>query len=141
MACRPAERLGHLRIVLNLSISDFAAALNVSERRIMRLLKARTKPSISLIARVRRSFQTINPDWLILGEGPVFLDHTSTATAGNNVVLSNTGTTHQTTVNIHHNCELDLQACKAQVALLEQQLADKRRIIQLLEKLQSPESL
>lgn len=76
MVCRAADRLSHLCVALNLSIAQFAERIGLTLRRCRRVLKTTHKPSLGLMARVRRAFPSVNPDWLLLGEGEVFLSLT-----------------------------------------------------------------
>ncbi|WP_210516456.1 helix-turn-helix domain-containing protein [Hymenobacter terricola] len=73
MVCRAADRLSHLCVALNLTLAQFAHHIGLTIRRAKRVLKTTHKPSIGLMARVRRAFPNVNPDWLLLGEGEVFL--------------------------------------------------------------------
>lgn len=77
MLCRATDRLTHLCVALNLSLTQFAERLGLTIRRAKRILKNHRKPSIGLLARIRRAFPQISPDWLILGEGDVFLQSTT----------------------------------------------------------------
>lgn len=140
MACRPADRLGHLRTVLDLSTSDMALLLDLPRERMKRILKSKAKPSVTLLARIRRALPYVNPDWLLSGEGPVLLTHSPAAplyqyplpiAAPTNAIHTNHGTANQT-LNVL-SCQADLRVCRQHMALLQQQIQDKEKIIQLLE--------
>ncbi len=126
MAIRAADRLRHLQKALRLSPVDLAQALDIPERRVRQLLKSEDKPTLALVARLRRTFPQVNPDWLLLGEGDIFLARAQMAQLyGSNYIGSNSGTCIQ---NIYQ-CE----KCHPTEEALKLQVADKTRIIQLLE--------
>lgn len=85
MVCRIADRLSHLCVALNLSIAQFAERLGLTIRRARRVIKNTHKPSVGLLARVRRAFPHVSADWLLLGEGEVF--HSS-SNAGNYIGIN-----------------------------------------------------
>ena len=137
--------MGHLRTVLQLNTSEMALLLDLSRERMKRILKSKAKPSVSLLARVRRALPYVHPDWLLTGEGPVLYTPTTTpaaplylslpdtptiATPGN-AIHTNNGTANQT-LNILH-CQQSLNVCRQHMAMLQQQFQDKEKIIQLLE--------
>lgn len=139
MPCRPADRLGLLRTVLDLSTTEMALLLELPRERMKRILKSKAKPSVTLLARIRRALPYVNPDWLLTGEGPVLLTtppavplyHPLPIAAPANAIHTNHGTANQT-LNVL-NCQSDLRVCRQHMAMLQQQLQDKEKIIQLLE--------
>lgn len=94
----PADRLPALRQTLNLSTEEFAYSLDLPVRRARRILRPTYQPCVGLLARVRRSFPQVNPDWLLCGEGDMLL--AAPASTGNSIE-NNYGTVHQT-VNHYH---------------------------------------
>ncbi|MDB5268018.1 MAG: hypothetical protein JWP58_1058 [Hymenobacter sp.] len=88
MVCRIADRLSHLCVALNLSIAQFAERLGLTLRRARRVIRTTHKPSVGLLARVRRAFPSVNPDWLLLGEGEVFLNLLLAPNAGNYIGIN-----------------------------------------------------
>ncbi|WP_206780458.1 hypothetical protein [Hymenobacter amundsenii] len=130
---------------MQLNTSEFALLLDLPRKRMKRILRSTAKPSVSLLARVRRALPYINPDWLLTGEGPVLytpatapadplylpLPSTPIALSPGNAIHTNHGTANQT-LNILH-CQQSLNVCRQHMAMLQQQLRDKERIIQLLE--------
>ena len=99
MHCRSTDRLRLLRLTLNLSTDEFSAALDLPLRRTKRLLKPGRKPTFGLMARVRRSFPQVNPDWLLSGEGSILLSPPAT---DGNAIGHNYGTATQTIVHNYH---------------------------------------
>ncbi|WP_345117653.1 hypothetical protein [Hymenobacter algoricola] len=102
-----------------------------------RILKSRAKPSVSLLACIRRALPYINPDWLILGEGPVLLSkpfsaplHHLLPDPGNSI-----GTNHGTATQSYtvFSCQHELAFCRTHVHLLLQTIQDKERIINLID--------
>ena len=134
--------MGHLRTVLDFSTNEMALLLDLPRERMKRILKSKAKPSVTLLARIRRALPYVNPDWLLTGEGPVLLTHlpadplyyhlpiTPIATPAN-AIHTNNGTANQT-LNVL-NCQADLHVCRQHMTMLQQQLQDKEKIIQLLE--------
>jgi hypothetical protein len=98
MTCRPNDRLAHLQDVLHLSTSQFSTALGLPLARTRRLMRPGRTPTVGLLARVRRCFPQVNPDWLLSGEGDVLC---STRPTGN-AIGTNYGTATQT-IHYHFN--------------------------------------
>lgn len=94
MSCRPHDRLAHLQLVLHLSTPEFSTALGLPLARTTRLLRPGRTPTVGLLARVRRCFPQVNPDWLLSGEGQVLC---SSIAAGNSI-STNFGTSTQTII-------------------------------------------
>lgn len=57
----------------NLSSSKFADIIDVQRSSISHIISGRNKPSLDFIQKVLRNFPTINPDWLIIGKGEMYL--------------------------------------------------------------------
>ncbi len=53
----------------NLIPSKFAEEIGLQHSTISHLLSGRNKPSLNLITKILERFPSINPNWLILGEG------------------------------------------------------------------------
>ncbi len=58
----------------NLSSSKFADILDVQRSSISHIISGRNKPSLDFIQKVLRNFPGINPDWLILGKGEMYIE-------------------------------------------------------------------
>ncbi|MCF8253085.1 MAG: helix-turn-helix transcriptional regulator [Bacteroidia bacterium] len=52
--------------------STFALALDISLPVLTHISSGRNKPGIDLIQKILMRFKDISPDWLLLGEGPMF---------------------------------------------------------------------
>lgn len=65
-------RLSQLCVALNLTTPDFARLTGTSQRRIDNLFSGRGRPSLKLLAHVLWLFPSLDPFWLLLGEGPIF---------------------------------------------------------------------
>ena len=57
----------------NLSSSKFADILNVQRSSISHIISGRNKPSLDFIQKVLINFPAVNPDWLIIGKGEMYL--------------------------------------------------------------------
>lgn len=132
------QRIKFLIKELKLSSRAFSAALDAPDATTRNYIDGRSKPGSDYLEKVLRTFESVNPAWLIIGEGAVFKDSTSESkalqqknTGGVNIV-TNHGVAAQ-----HYNsipdCEKDLQVAQDKIAQLTSQLQDKERIIQLLE--------
>ncbi|MDR1114960.1 MAG: helix-turn-helix domain-containing protein [Tannerella sp.] len=51
--------------------SQFSDAIGVQRATISHILSERNKPSLDIIKKILTRFATINPDWLLSGEGPM----------------------------------------------------------------------
>jgi len=58
----------------SLSSSKFADILDVQRSSISHIISGRNKPSLDFIQKVLRNFPAINPDWLIIGKGEMYLE-------------------------------------------------------------------
>lgn len=65
------ERVKSLMQQKDLSPSAFADLIGVPRASISHILSDRNKPSLELIQKILRSFATINPYWLMFGEGKI----------------------------------------------------------------------
>lgn len=118
MACRPNDRLAHLQYVLQLSTPEFSTALGLPLARTRRLMRPGRTPTVGLLARVRRSFPQVNPDWLLSGEGDVF----SPAQPTGNAIGTNYGTANQTIIYNFNGLPTDLANRAQLIRLLTAQI-------------------
>jgi transcriptional regulator with XRE-family HTH domain len=63
------ERIRQLIEYTGLSSSQFADRIEVPRAILSHILSGRNKPSLDVILKVISNYRTINPDWLLLGEG------------------------------------------------------------------------
>jgi transcriptional regulator with XRE-family HTH domain len=66
------KRMIEVMVRLDLSKSAFAAALDVSLPLITHITSGRNKPGLDIIQKILSKFETINPDWLLLGNGTIY---------------------------------------------------------------------
>ncbi len=57
----------------NLSSSKFADAIDVQRSSISHIISGRNKPSLDFIQKVLKNFPLINPDWLVIGKGEMYI--------------------------------------------------------------------
>ena len=67
------ERIRELIEYSGLSSSQFADGIEVPRAILSHILSGRNKPSLDVILKVLTNYRTINPDWLLLGEGDMLL--------------------------------------------------------------------
>lgn len=77
------ERIRQLIEYAGLSSSQFADGIEVPRAILSHILSGRNKPSLDVILKVLSNYRTINPDWLLLGEGDML---TKIATPANPVI-------------------------------------------------------
>ena len=69
------DRIYHLINVLNLNPTSFSDSLNVSVTVIFNIIKGRrSKPSFELIHNILKTYDKLNADWLIKGDGSMWND-------------------------------------------------------------------
>ncbi len=84
------EKIQMLMKVYQLSAADLAERLGTERSGISHFLSGRNKPSLSFVVRMLEKFPEINPDWLLLGHGPMLRDDASVShrqVESNNLVL------------------------------------------------------
>jgi hypothetical protein len=130
-----------------MSVRAFSAALDTPASTTRNYLDKGTKPSTDYIERIAEHFDTVNLHWLITGQGAPFLagnqdritqtgNFNQAGTGNKQVVKGNKGSAtnanHSTTIRVEG--QSDLAMANALIEQLRSQLADKERIIQLLER-------
>jgi hypothetical protein len=100
-------RLRVLLETLNLSPKAFAAELQLPRKYVRAVLSGTHAVTAKLLGRIRIQWRQVNIDWLLLGEGDVFLE---AAQAQGNLVNINHGTVHQYCYNITPAAALDMRA-------------------------------
>lgn len=151
------QRLKFLLKELGLSARAFSEVIGESPTNTQNYVGTRgAEPRASYIQNILRHFNSINAQWLLMGEGEPFLGDKTEAgvsqkgsfnqTGNSNIqkvkgnknnLQTNNGDHATITNNIElDNCQRDLEASRKEVALLTSQLADKERTIQILLKQQ-----
>ena len=67
-----SKRLREVRRTLDISQKDFAAQLNISSSFLSEIESGKTKPGYNFLTKLASEFN-INPAWLLLGKGTMFL--------------------------------------------------------------------
>lgn len=65
------ERMQLLMKINQLSAADLADKLGTERSGISHFLSGRNKPSLAFVIKLLEKFPEINPDWLIMGSGPM----------------------------------------------------------------------
>ena len=128
---------------LGITVRAFSATLDVPESSTRNYLDKGTKLNSDYLERIAHHFRSINLNWLITGQGEPFLStdpqNLSTNLDAKKISRSNvqvTGANKGSMSISTADLEKDLATANEKIALLTSQLADKERIIQLLEKKQ-----
>lgn len=82
------DRIKHLMESQHMTQQTFAEFLGISSAALSSMFNGRTNPTLNTVDAIRRKFSKINLDWLLYGNGPMFLDETNSdsnaAHAGSN---------------------------------------------------------
>ena len=68
------ERLRRFMKAENLNSTSLAQNLNIQASGISHILSGRNKPSYDFVTKLLTNFPNLNPDWLLLGKGPMHRD-------------------------------------------------------------------
>ena len=71
-----SERLRLLRKQLGLSQTEFANELGLKQRAVSHWERGNAEPSLKIIQLIRQKW-SVSLDWLLIGEGPMYLDDSS----------------------------------------------------------------
>ncbi len=66
------ERLVRLMDLQNMNAKQFAEEVGIQPGTISNIMKDRNKPSLEVLQKVLNRFSQVNPEWLILGTGPIY---------------------------------------------------------------------
>ena len=75
------DRIRQLMLHQHMSQQTFADILGLSPASLSSIFNDRTKPTLNHVDAIKKKFPSINLDWLMYGNGPMFLDDASTAKA------------------------------------------------------------
>lgn len=96
------QRLELLRGTLNLSQIAFCDAIKVAQNTYSTTLKRQSDVGFSLLNGVLTTFDTVSPDWLMLGKGDMFRSSEAVSPTNNVINSTFTGQTtiaHTVTIN------------------------------------------
>ena len=66
------QKLRDLMTSEHLKAGQLAEMLGINPAGISHILAGRNKPGFDLLQKILRRFPRVNPDWLLLGEGPMY---------------------------------------------------------------------
>jgi len=69
------NRVKKLLEIEQLSPSQFADEINLQRSSLSHVLSGRNKPSLDFVMKIKERFSEVSLDWLIFGEGNIFLSH------------------------------------------------------------------
>jgi plasmid maintenance system antidote protein VapI len=69
----------------NLTSNSFAQEIEVNRSTISHILTGRNKPSIEVVQKILKRFNTISPDWLLLGNGNIEVSDNTAKASKNNI--------------------------------------------------------
>ena len=137
------QRIKFLLEALKLSARDFSRAVGVPDNNTQNYLEPRfAQPKADYLEKVMLHFRSINPQWLLTGQGEPFQSDTGGTTAnidaqknkGN--IQNNTGSHNTITYNVKlDNCERDLEAAKKENEHLRTQLDLKDALLAAKEEM------
>lgn len=147
------QRLKILIEALRMNPRSFSLKYGVSEGTTRNYLDRGSIPNAEYIATLLRSVEGLNANWILVGEGTMFLSAATTRggiqnISGGNVVGQNSGSgdvtqTHNTgTISQAQagDCEQKLASANLEITFLRKQIEDKELIIQLLQRSMPPNS-
>ena len=67
------DRINMLLKAKNITVSQFTQAIKIQRSGMSHILSGRNKPSLDFVLRVLKHYPEINPSWLLLGEGEMYL--------------------------------------------------------------------
>ena len=67
------KRIIEIMIKMDMSKSSFAKALDISLPLITHITTGRNKPGLDLVQKILVNFKQINPNWLLLGVGEMYI--------------------------------------------------------------------
>ncbi|MFD2787974.1 XRE family transcriptional regulator [Hymenobacter rubripertinctus] len=105
------KRVARLIEALDISQNVFAKALSTSSSRVSNIVTGRNKPDSDFLAEVLRVFRSVNPMWLMTGEGNVFgsSDTLKSASTQNPNATSDTNSTNPATPIAQVNAQVNAQ--------------------------------
>lgn len=67
------DRINMLLKAKNISVSQFTQAIKIQRSGMSHILSGRNKPSLEFVLRVLKRYPEINPSWLLMGEGEMYI--------------------------------------------------------------------
>lgn len=111
------ERIQHILLDKKLSASKFAEKLEVQPSGISHILSGRNKPGMDFIVKCLTVFPDINPEWFVLGTGPMYRSATGIGSVDKqatslSLLLDETSmaSAASTDTIVHHYAEDDLSS-------------------------------
>ncbi|MDD6552514.1 MAG: helix-turn-helix transcriptional regulator [Prevotellaceae bacterium] len=75
------ERIRQLMESQHMNNTLFANATGINPATLTNIFKGRTNPTLNHVEAIKKRFPNINIDWLMFGQGPMFLEEPSAATS------------------------------------------------------------
>lgn len=121
-----ADRFDELLKYLKLTTTQFADIIGQSSSKISKYRRGVNWPSIEFLMTIHKWFPKVNIDYMVTGRGKLLLEERETELS----------TYEQTPVNqmVTEEGGQRIQQLEEQLAICRNQVRDKERIIQLLEK-------
>lgn len=69
-----SERVVYVMRSEGMNASQFAQSIGIKVSSLSHVMNGRNKPSLDIMQKILRRFQHINPSWLIVGQGNVYVD-------------------------------------------------------------------
>jgi DNA-binding transcriptional regulator YiaG len=136
------ERIKFIIDKLGMSVRGFSTELGVSDTNTRNYIDRGSKPNSDYLQKVLRRFDSINPTWLLLGDGEPFLIednkqnqsvHIDASKNKGNLLNSNKGS-NSIQSGVADDCQKELAVAQKEIELLRDQLKMQERTIQILMK-------
>jgi hypothetical protein len=135
------DRLHHFIHVLGLNPTSFAESVDVNVTVIFNIIKGRrSKPSYDLLRKIFSSYDKLNSEWLLTGEGTIWKEEvvTSGQIAPSNVNLENRIKELFTKIRLEHPASYDAEELQELVSfLMRESNEQKHKLIMMYDRQKS----
>lgn len=119
------------------NLMEFAKKINKHDSIVRNMLSRGTKPSFDMTKSIITAYQNLNLRWFFLGKGEMWNDREEKKIIKGDGNMTQIGNGHVATQNntIGIECKEKLKAAQREIELLNKSIADKERLITILEQL------
>lgn len=135
------DRLHHLIKVLDMTPTSFSESVDVNVTVIFNIIKGRrSKPSFDLLHKILSSYQELNSEWLLTGEGTIWKEEivASGKVAPTNVNLENRIKELVVRLRLEYSASYDVEELDELVSFLMRETNEqKRKLIMMYDRQKS----